>query len=67
MKIYSKDDGSNSEEEYDGRKKGPCSISSSGSSSKSVLAAASFKLIFPNRFPLNLWTNARDFLTSNQL
>lgn len=44
------------------RSKKSLSISSSNSSSKSILAAASLKLVFLNRFPRYLWEKAAEFL-----
>mmetsp|Transcript_17141 Transcript_17141/g.17033 ORF Transcript_17141/g.17033 Transcript_17141/m.17033 type:complete len:350 (+) Transcript_17141:1997-3046(+) len=43
------------------RSKKSLSISSSNSSSKSILAAASLKLVFTNRFPRYLWESAAEF------
>lgn len=65
--LYPEGDDSPSEDRKDEarpRKHKACSISSSGSSSKSILAAASFKLIFPNRFPRHLWEQAVEFLST---
>lgn len=45
------------------RSKRSLSMSSSNSYSKSILAAASFKLVFLNRFPRNLWERALSFMS----
>ena len=62
--LYPEKDSQEEEEKKEdiSRSKRSLSISSSGSSSKSILAAASFKLIFPNRFPRHLWTGAIQYL-----
>ena len=61
--TYSIDDKCKDDHKSDSRSNRSLSISSSNSYSKSVLAAASFKLVFLNRFPRKLWESAVEFFS----
>jgi hypothetical protein len=63
MKIYPEEEDMPEEEEKDqsitpNSQKRSMSISSSGSSAKSMLQAASANLVFPNRFPRSEWESS---------
>lgn len=62
--VYAADDKHKEEHKSETRSNRSLSISSSNSYSKSILAAASFKLVFLNRFPRNLWESAVNFFSS---
>jgi hypothetical protein len=61
--LYPLEENGKDERKNENRSKRSLSISSSNSYSKSVLAAASFKLVFLNRFPRDLWERALAFMT----
>lgn len=61
--LYPIEETGKDEMKKENRSKRSLSISSSNSYSKSVLAAASFKLVFLNRFPRDLWEKALEFMT----
>jgi hypothetical protein len=63
--LYPPDGSCKEEHKSEVRSKRSLSISSSNSYSKSILAAASFKLVFLNRFPRDLWERALNFITAN--
>ena len=62
--VHSADDMRKEDHKSESRSNRSLSISSSNSYSKSILAAASFKLVFLNRFPRKLWEDAVGFFSS---
>lgn len=61
---YPLEEGIKEDHKSENRSKRSLSISSSNSYSKSILAAASFKLVFLNRFPRSLWESSLAFMNS---
>jgi hypothetical protein len=62
--VYA-DENRTEDHKSESRSKRSLSISSSNSYSKSILAAASLKLVFLNRFPRDLWENALQFFSTS--
>jgi len=60
--LYPEDEQTEEHKDLREPKRETCSISSGGSSSNSMLAAASYKLIFTNRFPRHMWQSVIEYL-----
>lgn len=60
--LYPEDEQAEEHKDTRDHKRESCSISSGGSSSNSMLAAASYKLVFTNRFPRHLWQSVKGYL-----